>query len=140
MKTAIIVHGMPSKEEYLKEGTAAKNWWFPWLVDELKKSGIDAHAPEMPEPYAPDYEKWRAVFEQFPINEDTILVGHSAGGGFLARWLSENKVKVGKVALVAPWIDPTHAWAPKMFNDLQIDPEVASRTQGMFDLYSTDDE
>ncbi len=142
MKSAIIIHGMPSQAEYERSGRkAAPKHWMPWLVEELTKAGVETHLPEMPEPYAPDYEKWCAVFEQFSIDENTMLVGHSAGGGFLVRWLSEHKdTKVGKVALVAPWIDPGHTWAPKMFEGLVIDEALAERTGGVTELISLDDE
>ena len=92
----------------------------------------------MPEPYRPDYEKWCSVFELFPIGEETTLVGHSCGGGFLLRWLSENKVKVGKVALVAPWLDPDHEVETDFF-DFHIDPDMVSRTRGVKIFISTDD-
>ncbi len=132
---------MPSKEDYQNQGgKAAEGHWMPWLVGELQKAGIEAHNPEMPEPYAPDYEKWKAVFEKFAVDENTMLVGHSAGGGFLVRWLSENKIKVGKVVLVAPWIDPNGGWAPKMFNDLVIDENLAERTAGVTEFISLDDD
>lgn len=140
MKTAIIIHGMPSKDEYLARGsTATQGHWFPWLKGELERNGFEVFMPEMPEPYAPDYEKWAHEFEKLPLDSDTILVGHSCGGGFLVRWLSENKFRVGKVVLVAPWIDPTHAWAPKMFNELKIDEGVAGRSASMTEFISLDD-
>ena len=60
----------------------------------------------MPDAYKPDYEKWKGEFERLSVDEDTILVGHSCGGGFLVRWLSENKIEMKKLVLVAPWIDP----------------------------------
>jgi len=132
---------MPSKEEYISTGqTATKGHWFPWIKSQLEANGFEVFMPEMPEPYEPDYEKWSEEFEKLPLQEDTILVGHSCGGGFLVRWLSENKFKVGKVVLVAPWIDPNHEFAPKMFNDLAIDPDVASRTQGITEFISLDDD
>lgn len=141
MKNAIIIHGMPSEAEYHEQGDkATQGHWMPWLKAQLETKGIETHLPEMPEPYAPDYEKWKAVFEQFPINEDTMLVGHSAGGGFLVKWLSENKVKVGKVVLVAPWVDPNHKWAHKMFTNLVIDENVAERTAGITEFISLDDD
>lgn len=143
MKTAILVHGMPSKAEYLKpeNGLASQNHWFSWLQRQLVLGGTIAQSLEMPEPYDPDYEKWKSVFDQLKIDENTYLVGHSAGGGFLVRWLSENKVSVGKVALVAPWIDPTHTFAPKMFSaEWKIDPETASRAKEMCLFISSDDE
>lgn len=134
---------MPSKEGYFdpKNGASSQNHWFSWLQRQLILNGTLAQTPEMPEPYEPDYEKWKAVFEQFKIDENTDLVGHSCGGGFLVRWLSENKVRVGKVALVAPWIDPNHTFAPKMFNaEWKIDSEVASRAKEICLFISTDDE
>jgi len=70
MKTAIIVHGMPSKEEYDRsEGRMTHKHWQPWLTRELAKAGMDVHNPEMPEPYMPNYEKWKEVFEQFKIDK-----------------------------------------------------------------------
>lgn len=141
MKTAIILHGMPSKESYLARGGKVAHYhWRPWLKEQLEARGIEVATPEMPIPYEPDYQTWSAVFEQFPINEETILVGHSCGGGFLVRWLSEHKIKVGKVVLVAPWVDPHGKFAPNMFKDLQIDSRIPERTAGMTMFCSTDDE
>lgn len=107
MKTAIILHGMPDKEDYFEPTADAESncHWLPWLQRQLIVKNILAQTPEMPEPYSPNYEKWCSVFNQFTVSEETNLIGHSCGGGFLLRWLSENKQKVGKVALVAPWID-----------------------------------
>lgn len=145
MKTAIILHGMPSKEEYFNPKNPAQSQaqynrhWLPWLQRQLILNGILAQIPELPEPYKPDYEKWRSVFERFQIDENTILVGHSAGGGFLVRWLSENKVKVGRVALVAPWINPDDPHPSPGFFDFEIDGNLAERTDGICLFISSDD-
>ena len=98
MKNAIIVHGMPSKEEYLdpKNVSASHNHWFPWIQRQLILHGILAQTPEMPTPYDAKYTEWAALFGQYEVNEETILVGHSLGAGFLVRFLSENNVKVGR--------------------------------------------
>lgn len=141
MEKAIIIHGMPSKEEYFgPEGTSqAGKHWLGWLQDELIKAGVETAAPEMPAPYEPVYEKWCSTFEKFSIDENTMLVGHSIGAGFVVRWLSENKVRVGRVALVAPWLDPTHelkGW----FSDFEIDKDLAERTGGVTIFVSPDDD
>lgn len=143
MRNAILVHGMPSKEEYFDSSniiSESNAHWFPWLQHELTIAGVLAQTPEMSKPYAPDYRKWSEVLEYFPVSEETILVGHSCGAGFLVRWLSEHRVRVGKVALVAPWIDPQHTFAPDMFNDLKIDAGLVERTKRIHLFYSTDDE
>lgn len=140
MKTAIILHGMPSKKEYFDPASASPsgNHWLPWTQRQLILRGILAQTPEMPEPYAPDYEKWRALFERFAIDEETMLIGHSCGAGFLVRWLSENKVKVGKVALIAPWLNLDREYDIDFF-DFEIDGSLSERTDGVTIFVSTDD-
>ena len=52
--------------------------------------------------WAPDYYEWKNQFEKNKIDEDSILIGHSAGGAFLVRWIEETKTKVRKLILVSP--------------------------------------
>jgi predicted alpha/beta hydrolase family esterase len=140
MKTAIVIHGMPSKTQWETPGyKIASRHWFPWIKSKLEEKGFEVFLPEMPEPYAPDYDKWAAEFEKLPLQEDTVLVGHSAGAGFLVRWLSENKFRVGKVALVAPWLDPSHSLPSRMF-EFEIDNSLVERTAGVTAFISSDDE
>jgi predicted alpha/beta hydrolase family esterase len=142
MKTAIIIHGMPdSQEEYFNmlESENKEYWhWLLWLKDELIKKNISSEVPVMPEAYNPEYKAWKETFERFPLNEETILIGHSCGGGFIVRYLSENDVKVGKVVLVAPWIDPDKYLKTGMF-DFEIDENIVAKTKGITIFSSTDD-
>ena len=143
MKTAIILHGMPDKEDYYNPAYDAESncHWLPWIQRQLTVQNILAQTPEMPEPYTPNYEKWCSVFSQFKIDEDTTLVGHSCGAGFLVRWLSENKLKVGKLVLVAPWTDPTNELGDKnTFFDFVIDSKLVERTEGVYIFNSSNDE
>lgn len=121
---------MPDREEYYDPTSPAQSnkHWLPWIQRQLILKDILAQTPEMPEPYKPDYEKWKKVFEQLHVDRDTTLIGHSCGGGFLLRWLSENKVKVGKVALVAPWLDPDKTLNTGMF-DFVLDTGFPERTE-----------
>lgn len=140
MKTAIIIHGYNDESEYrdLSRPAASNDHWFPWLQRQLLLAGIEAQTPEMPGFFEPNYERWKEMLERFTPDEETILVGHSCGGGFLVRWLSENNIKVGKVVLVAPWLDPEKAIDPEFFN-FEIDPDIRSKTAGLTIMYSTDD-
>src|ERR1035437_6432046 len=131
MKNAIIVHGRPSKEVYYSSDyPSSSNFaWIPWLQKQLIINDIKADTPEMPYAYEPDYKLWKTEFERFGINPETILVGHSAGAGFLVRWLSENKeIFVGKVFLIAPSIDPTKK-SKTGFCDFEVDPQLSKRTK-----------
>lgn len=143
MKTAIIIHGMPSREEYIQTGThSSEHHWLPWVKKELELKGVITHTPKMPEPYEPNYKKWKAVFEQFPIDEETVLIGHSCGAGFLVRWLSENNVRVGKVILVAPWMDPEYEETALVtdFFDFTVDSMLLKKTKGVTIFISSDDD
>ena len=90
MKYAIIFHGTA--------GNANENW-FPWLKKELKKHGYEVVVPQFPTPENQSPENWLKVFEEYEnkkyLNEDTLLIGHSLGGGFLLCVLEKIRVKLG---------------------------------------------
>lgn len=140
MKNAIIIHGYNEKSEYLDTSrpSPSNDHFIPWLQRQLLLNGIETQTPEMPGFYNPNYEKWEEMLERFEINENTIIVGYSCGGGFLVRWLSENNKKVGKIVLVAPWLDPEKIIDPEFFN-FEINPSISLKTEGITILYSTDD-
>lgn len=140
MKRAVILHGKPSVESYYSVRDAQSNsHWLPWLQQQLLVQDILAQTPEMPIPYSPVYEDWKQEFERQAIDEDTVLVGHSCGAGFLLRWLSESSQRVERLVLVAPWLDPNQKHG-NLF-DFAVDVEVASKTnQGIDILYSTSDD
>lgn len=141
MNNALLIHGSCDRKEYFddKFPSLSNNHWLPWLQKQLLIKDIFTQTPEMPEAYKPDYEKWRREFERFDINAETVLVGHSCGGGFLVRWLSENKVKVKKLMLVAPWLDPSRKRTTDFF-DFSIDPGIRERIREIHILTSDNED
>lgn len=140
MVNAIILHGRPDKEEYFDptHPSASNDWWIPWLQKQLLLKEISAQTPEIPNSWNPKYEEWEQIIKQFDINRNTILVGHSCGGGFWIRWLSENKdTHVGKAVLVAPSLGLD--WKDRSFFDYDIDSDLASRTKGLVIFGSDND-
>ncbi len=145
MKNAILFPGRPDKEEYYSPEypTNSDSHWFPWLSKQLQINDIFAVVIEVPQPYSPRYDVWKREFEKFDITPETVLVGHSCGGGFLVRWLSENKDrKVGKVVLVAPWINPENNPLSDTadFFDFEMDPDLVGRTADMIIFNSDNDQ
>ena len=141
MKNAIILHGRPSKKEYYsdKYPSASNSHWLSWLQKQLLINDIHAVTPEIPLAFEPVWEVWCKEVDRFEIGPQTVLVGHSTGGGFWLRWLSEHKeVRVGNVILVAPWIDVEKDSAPEFF-DFKIDENLASRTKRLTIFHSIDD-
>lgn len=141
MKNSIILHGKPGKEEYYnpKMPSSSNYHWIPWLQKQLIVNDIKADTPEVPHSYAPKWDLWVKEVERFEIGPETILVGHSCGGGFWIRYLSEHKeLKVGKVVLVAPSLGLS--WTEnKDFFDYKIDQDLVGRTKGVTIFYSKDD-
>jgi predicted alpha/beta hydrolase family esterase len=140
MKKAILIHGYNDESEYrdVSQPSPSNNHWFPWLQRQLLLHGIETQTPEMPGFFKPNYEAWKSMLENFKPDEYTTLVGHSCGGGFLVRWLSETNTRVGNVVLVAPWLDPEKNIDPEFFNFV-IDRQIVAKTAGITVLYSTDD-
>lgn len=98
----MVIHGADtfhSYEEYLKflkeyeidfEDMGKKGW-----KENLQGSlGVDFQviAPRMPNKSYSHYNEWKIWFEKFfpVLNDGVIFVGHSMGGIFLAKYLSEN--------------------------------------------------
>ena len=106
MKKAIIIHGWSKFEDWrqLDRPSPSNEAFIPWLSKQLMVRRIHPIAIEMPNSYAPNYEIWKKELERFELDEETILVGWSCGGGFLLRYLSENNIRVRKLVLLSPWI------------------------------------
>ncbi len=142
MKNAIILHGKPSKERYYDPSFPASSnyYWIPWLQKQLIVKDILTATPEVPNNWIADYSAWLKEFERYDVTSETILVGHSCGGGFLLRYLSEHsQISPSKLVLVAPWIDPKRLENTGDFFDFELDPLLTKRTE-LKVLYSDDDE
>lgn len=141
MNNAILLHGKPSKEEYYDTDApcGSNHHWFPWLQKQLIARDIHAQTPEVPEAWKPYYPLWCKEFERYDITPETILVGHSCGGGFLVRWLSEHPdVQVHKVILVAPSIGK--GWVEDDFFEFSIDAGLVGRTTKGVTIFVSDDD
>ena len=113
----VLVHGGDSfatSEEYLD---ALKNW--PVTINDFKPKddwkarlpgvlgpAFEVLAPRMPNKQNARYEEWQIWFGRLVpfIKDDVILIGHSLGGIFLAKYLAQNRLprKIRGLALVAP--------------------------------------
>jgi predicted alpha/beta hydrolase family esterase len=91
----------------------------------------------MPQAYEPEYENWKRVFNRFTVDDETVLVGHSCGAGFLLRWLGETKKQLTKLILVAPWLDLTGKRGG--FLDFEIDRSIEARVNEVHVLFSSND-
>jgi len=66
------------------------------------------------------YEEWKKLFDRFYSPNLETVVGHSAGAGFILKWLHENpNAKLNKLVLVAPFIDPLRRRGDFLIFDLK---------------------
>ena len=69
----------------------------------------EVYAPIMPSKNNAKYIEWKIWFEKLIpfLNENVILIGHSLGGTFLGKYLSENKlpINIKQLHLVAAVYD-----------------------------------
>ena len=74
-------------------------------LGEVLGEGYEVISPRMPNANNAKYEEWKIWFEKhIPFMRDgVVLIGHSLGGIFLAKYLSENRmpVKIAATFLVA---------------------------------------
>lgn len=128
MRKVVILHGICDKEEYFDMDfpSPSNAHWLPWLQQKFLRAGALCQILEMPTPYAPKYQEWVETFEQLALDNDSIIIGHSAGCGFILKWLHENRdQQFSKLILVAPYLDPNK----EQGDFLQIDLECAVQDQ-----------
>jgi len=106
----IYCHGVMGPEEDWKnrQYNKIKNWK-DWLQFQIEKDkNIIMQIPKFPNAHAllMKYDEWEKVMDFQDINPDTVLIGHSAGGGFILKYLAKHpNLKIRQIILVAPWID-----------------------------------
>ncbi len=85
----------------------AKRWH--QQLQEVLGEGYEVIAPRMPNVWNAKYMEWKIYFEKhLPfIRDGVVLIGHSLGGIFLAKYLAEENfpVKIKATFLVAPPYD-----------------------------------
>lgn len=118
-KQVFVIHGgdtFRSYEDYFNslkaqqidlESMLTKGW--KSALGERLGEEYQVIAPRMPNSLNAQYPEWKLWFEKILplLNEEIILVGHSLGGTFLAKYLSTEKVakKIRGIFLVAPPYD-----------------------------------
>ena len=114
-------------------------------LEETLGDDFEFFFPKMPNKESAKYDEWKTWFEKLTpfINDDVTLIGHSLGGLFLLKFLSENTFskKIRALMLVAaPYEgkDKKHALNDNFFfnNDLS---KVASQAKDVYIFHSEDD-
>lgn len=96
-----VIHGgdaFDTYEEYLaslreKEVSIERTHFVDWKrnLEERLGDAYEVILPRMPNAQNARYAEWKIIFEKYValLGEQVILIGHSLGGIFLAKYLSE---------------------------------------------------
>ena len=117
MENYFIIHG--------SFGSPYSNW-FGWLHDFIEDEGKQVYVPNFPIGVGyQNYENWSKLFKYYLdlglINENTTIIAHSSAPVFVAKFLTQNKVKIKKLISVCGFN-----------NYLGIDEEYDAVNQSMY--------
>ena len=120
-KQVLVIHGgdtFATEEEYInylhnyeiniERYKTNIDDWKPWLRNALGED-YEVILPIMPNKFNARFEEWKLWFEKIIpfLNEEVVLIGHSLGASFVAKYLSENRFpkKLAGVFLVSGVFD-----------------------------------
>jgi predicted alpha/beta hydrolase family esterase len=148
-----VIHGgdaFATYEEYLQnlkttsldlEKLKSKGW--KSTLPEALGESYEVISPRMPNAQNAKYAEWKIWFEKhIPFMQDgVVLVGHSLGGVFLAKYLSENKFpkKIRAVFIVAAPYDRDYSRPLVEFAIERSLKQFAEQGGEMFFYHSKDD-
>lgn len=97
MRNAIILHGTDA---------TSKDNWFPWLKTTLEDAGWKVWVPDLPRADKPNRERYNTFLllnKEFPLDEETVMIGHSSGAVAILGFLQElpDNVVIKRAILVS---------------------------------------
>ncbi|MBD7952052.1 RBBP9/YdeN family alpha/beta hydrolase [Oerskovia rustica] len=96
----VVVHGL---------GASSDNHWFGAVRDRYTPHGVEVLVPDLPRSQAPDLDTWLDVLADAigPLDEGTVLVGHSLGCVTILQHLAarQDEWRLGGLALVAGFVE-----------------------------------
>ena len=97
MKNAILFHGT---------GGTPNHFWFPHLKSALEEQNYTVWVPQLPDTDNPDLKNWLPfALENASFDENTVLVGHSAGCPLILSILENIAVTIRQAVLVSGLIE-----------------------------------
>lgn len=92
----IVIHG--------SFGKPFENW-FPWLEEKMSKLNIECIIPSFPTPEKQEYDYWEELFNYYykigKIDSNSIIIGHSCGAAFAAKYIARKKIIIKAIVTVA---------------------------------------
>ena len=153
-KQIIVIHGgttFPTHEAYIEHLTtldidiARLRYKVDWKGSMAKDLGeaFDVITPKMPNSTNAQYYEWEIWLSNIltKIHGDVILIGHSLGGAFLLKYLSENTIKnkINALFLIAAPIESEHNEYLGEFTKPNDTSNILRQTNKIYIMHSEDD-
>ncbi len=136
MKKALILHG--TDDSHLAN-------WFPWLKDQLEFKGFQVWVPDLPRAEKPNLKRYNQFLlsnSPWPVDQDTILIGHSSGAVAILGLLQAlpPEIQVNTCYLVSAFKD-TLGWdaLDEFFNIPISFKKIKSKASKFIFIHSDDD-
>ncbi len=142
---AVFCHGVmdPEYDWDAREYNPSKSWKY-WLQFQLEKDrDIIMQIPQFPHAHVNimNYDEWEKIMNRQDINENTTLIGHSAGGGFILKYMARHpNLRVRQIVLVAPWLDIEEFQPLGFYKDFALDNHIAKQAELGADILISDDD
>ena len=141
----IFCHGVMGPEDDWKNRAFNEiKSWKDWLQFYTEfEHDVLMQMPRFPHAHVAlmKYSEWEKIMDAQDINEDTVLIGHSAGGGFVLKYFSQHpNLNVRQIVLVAPWCDAENYQPFGFYKDIDFKSNIISRTKYGVDLLVSDDD
>lgn len=141
----VFCHGVMGPDENWNDRQYYENkGWKDWLQFQIEKDhDVVMQIPHFPHAHAllMKYDEWEKIMDFQDINENTILIGHSAGGGFVLKYLAKHPdLRVRQIVLVAPWVDAEDFQPYGFYNNFNLDNNIINQAQFGCDLMISDDD
>lgn len=118
--------------------------WKHWLQFRVEKDhDVIMQIPKFPHAHAllMKYDEWEKIMDFQDINPDTAIVAHSAGGGFVLKYLAKHpKLHVRQVVLVAPWLDAEGVQPFGFYQDFDLNDNIVNQSTHGIDLMTSDND
>ena len=115
--------------------------WLQFVVED--EHDVIMQIPKFPHAhfFLMQYDEWEKIMDRQDINSDTTIVAHSAGGGFILKYMALHpELKVKQIILVAPWLDAENVQPNKFYHGFDLNNDIVKQTYCGCDLMISDDD
>jgi len=135
LKRAVILHGT---------GGSPESNWFRWLESTLREHGYEVWLPALPHAEQPSLREWADYLHAnapFPLDEQTLTIGHSSGAILGLIVTQEAPVSIGAVVGVSVFRDNSLEWRPnnRLFDVPFNFPAIKAKTHKLLFINADND-